>query len=363
MKRSHPSTRSIARAARTYILCMSAIVGSSAPATAQRAEPPCPGADSTEPGSALCSVDVANPDLVRLADSSPDLTPLRGIAYFLVLGSLIWLGLILRTFYATWLIQQRLQSRSSGRLEAARELHDTLLQSVHGLVLRFHYAVEELDELHPARPALRLALQRADQMIVEDRERAENLGLEPDRGLALTEKIGQAARSLHLDLGGPIDVEESGRRRPLSRLVEAEVWQICQRCLSVACTGEISPSPKLSIFYGDKYFALRCSQSPCGDGVGLSHENPAHAPIELRTLVEVARELGLPFRWRDRANGGFAVELRFPAAIAYEGPSSGWGQMFQKPASLEAVTESGLPGSADHRTAGRSAKGRGTNRS
>jgi hypothetical protein len=69
----------------------------------------------------------------------------------------------------------RLEERLGERTRIARELNDTLLQSIHGLMLHFHYACEALAEDDPARPILKAALQRADTLIVEGRNRVQLL--------------------------------------------------------------------------------------------------------------------------------------------------------------------------------------------
>jgi signal transduction histidine kinase len=69
----------------------------------------------------------------------------------------------------------RLEERVRERTRVARELNDTLLQSIHGLMLHFHYASEALAENDPARPMLKAALQRADTAIVEGRNRVQLL--------------------------------------------------------------------------------------------------------------------------------------------------------------------------------------------
>ena len=65
----------------------------------------------------------------------------------------------------------RLEERVSERTRIARDLHDTLLQSFQGLMLRF----QTVDEMLPMRPmeaktAIESALDRADQAIIEGRD-------------------------------------------------------------------------------------------------------------------------------------------------------------------------------------------------
>src|SRR5262249_12476363 len=70
----------------------------------------------------------------------------------------------------------RLDERVNERTRIARELHDTLLQSFQGLMLRFQTA-RNLMPAHPGKAveALDGALDRADQAIAEGRDAIQNL--------------------------------------------------------------------------------------------------------------------------------------------------------------------------------------------
>jgi len=70
----------------------------------------------------------------------------------------------------------RLEERVNERTRIARDLHDTLLQSFHGLLLRFQTA----SELFPTRPAeakqtLDSAIEQAAQAITEGRDAVQGL--------------------------------------------------------------------------------------------------------------------------------------------------------------------------------------------
>ena len=67
------------------------------------------------------------------------------------------------------ILELRLEERVSERTRIARELHDTLLQSFHGLMLRLE-VVNELLPQGKAKGELEQTLERADQAIAEGRE-------------------------------------------------------------------------------------------------------------------------------------------------------------------------------------------------
>src|SRR5580693_252730 len=85
--------------------------------------------------------------------------------------ALLWVLYQIRLRQLARQFDMTLEARVGERTRIARELHDTLLQSFQGLMLRF----QTVDEMLPARPmdakkALEGALDRADQAISEGRD-------------------------------------------------------------------------------------------------------------------------------------------------------------------------------------------------
>ncbi len=112
-----------------------------------------------------------------------------------ILG-VVWLIYRLRVQHITATMRRRLEERAQERIRIARDLHDTLLQGVQGLVLRFHFATERLQEDEPARAMLRDALDQADLVISEGREKVRELRAEAAQPGDLEKNLGRAAESL-----------------------------------------------------------------------------------------------------------------------------------------------------------------------
>src|SRR6202012_1275141 len=131
-----------------------------------------------------------------------------------VLAAVALLGwaIRLRIHSITHQLQERLAERLAERERIARELHDTLLQSLFGLTLRFHTAANRLPVGDPAREALDDALQQSDKVMQEGRERVMNLRARhtesTSRADALSE-IGNQMRTLY-----PAKCRSSGRGQP-----------------------------------------------------------------------------------------------------------------------------------------------------
>src|SRR5262249_61616950 len=91
----------------------------------------------------------------------------------------------------------RLDERVNERTRIARELHDTLLQSFQGLMLRFQSA----RDLLPGQPAKAVealdgALDRADQAIAEGRDAIQNLRSSTTESNKLAQAIATLAEDL-----------------------------------------------------------------------------------------------------------------------------------------------------------------------
>lgn len=67
-------------------------------------------------------------------------------------------------------MRRRLEARLVERERASRELHDTLIQGLQGLILRFQAVCERIPPREPARELMEKALERADRMLVDTRD-------------------------------------------------------------------------------------------------------------------------------------------------------------------------------------------------
>src|SRR5262249_50436501 len=89
----------------------------------------------------------------------------------LAAAALVWSLLLLRIQQVKAGMRARLGERITERERIARELHDTFLQGVQGLVLKFQLAMDEIPPGTHARRLMEEALDRADEVITEGRDR------------------------------------------------------------------------------------------------------------------------------------------------------------------------------------------------
>ena len=216
----------------------------------------------------------------------------------------------------------RLEERVNERTRIARDLHDTLLQSFHGLLLRFHTA----SELFPTRPAeakqtLDSAIEQAAQAITEGRDAVQGLR----SSTVVTNDLALTINTLGKELAGTgtnpnaaeFHVGVEGTPRDLHPILRDEVYRIAGEALRNAFRHAVARRIEVEIRYDERQFRLRVRD----DGKGIDSkllnddERPGHYGI--RGMRERAKLLGGKMTVWSELDSGTEVELSIPAANAY----------------------------------------------
>lgn len=246
----------------------------------------------------------------------------RGL-YVAVLAALLWSFYQLRQRQLRQQFNMRLETRVNERTRIARELHDTLLQSFHGLLFRFQAARNML----PRRPeeageALDGAITRAEQAIAEGRSAIQDLrsaaGPRADMAQSLRD-IGQELATRNGDHDSPLfQVIVEGEQRKLGAVFQDEVCRMGRELLQNAFHHAGAHEIEAEIRYEQTLFRLLIRD----DGKGIDPKfleqggRPGH--WGLRGLRERAQQLGAQLDFWSEAGAGTEVELTVPANIAYE---------------------------------------------
>jgi len=120
------------------------------------------------------------------------------------------------------------------RERIARELHDTLLQSVQGLILRFQSGVDRMPREDPTRIALERSLDRAEQVLVEGRSHLTGLRAPASQVAALGEVLRRAGEDLSEAHGIAFSATLRGDESPLPDCVFHEARHIGAEALANA---------------------------------------------------------------------------------------------------------------------------------
>lgn len=210
-------------------------------------------------------------------------------------------------------VRARLEERHRERERIARELHDTLLQGVQGLVLRFQAIANGIPREAPVRDALERALDRADDLIGEARDRVMDLR---DRAQVGTEDLAEAFARLGRDMAehAPVafGVVVEGALPELDPLVRDEVYRIGREALANAF--QHAGAGRIEVEISCERDALRLRIRDDGRGMDEAVQEARGRPGHwgLSGMVERAESIGGRLHLWSRAGSGTEIELVLP---------------------------------------------------
>ena len=176
---------------------------------------------------------------------------------------LLWAGYQLRVRQLHHQLEMTLEARVSERTRIARDLHDTLLQSFHGLLLRFQTASYLLPE-RPAEAKEKLdgAIAHAAKAITEGRDAVQGLRawtVEPNDLAAAIRTLGDelaSNSSAHQPLTFSVGVE--GETRDLHPIARDEIYKITAEALRNAYRHAHASRVEVEIRYDDRNSDCGC---------------------------------------------------------------------------------------------------------
>ena len=215
----------------------------------------------------------------------------------------------------------RLEERVNERTRIARELHDTLLQSFHGLMLQFQAATNLLSP-GEAKQRFESTIDRAAQAITEGRDAVQGLR----SSAVVPNDLAQAINTLGKELasaetnpnGAEFYVEVEGTSRDLRPILRDEVYRIAGEAVRNAFKHAHAQKIEVEIRYDDRQLRLRVRDDGKGiDPKVLSKDGqPGH--YGLRGMRERAKLMGGKLAVWSELDSGTELELSIPASRAYE---------------------------------------------
>jgi signal transduction histidine kinase/ligand-binding sensor domain-containing protein len=235
--------------------------------------------------------------------------------------TLLWMAYQLRIRQVARQFNRTLDARVSERTRIARELHDTLLQSFHGLLLRFQTALYLLpDRPADAKAQLAGAIDHAAKAITEGRDAVQGLRSSTIEKNNLALAISALGAELAADGSGlrpAFHVAVEGETQELHPILRDEIYKIAAEALRNAFRHAHAGRVEVEIRYDTDQFRLRVRD----DGQGIDPKVLANQGLEghygLRGMPERAALIGGKLAVWSEAGAGTEVELRLPARIAY----------------------------------------------
>jgi signal transduction histidine kinase len=243
--------------------------------------------------------------------------------YALAVGLMVWLIWRLRVRQMAKQLNLGFEERLRERTRIARELHDTLLQSFHGLLFRFQAARNML----PRRPeeaiqTLDGAISRAEQAIAESRGAIQDLRSEPsadsDLEHLLTATGQELAGSQEANRDSAIfRVTVEGERQTLCPILQDEVYRIASELVRNAFRHARAHRIETEIRYDDRLLRLRIRDDGKGIDPRVLQEGGRAGHWGLPGIRERAKQIGAQLDFWSEAGAGTEIELTIPAAVAY----------------------------------------------
>ncbi|HEX5423325.1 MAG TPA: two-component regulator propeller domain-containing protein [Bryobacteraceae bacterium] len=208
-----------------------------------------------------------------------------------------------------------LEARVDERTRIARELHDTLLQSFHGLMLRLQ-VVDDLLPAGKAKEELERSLDRGDQAIGEGRKAVYALRFSSEDPADLAEDLRALGEELATQEAAFHLVVE-GSPRKLHPVIRDELYRIVREALRNAFSHARAHHIEAEIAYAPRVFRLRIRDD--GEGIPppiIGKGRPGH--FGMSGMRERAKNIGANLSIWSRAGAGTEIELNMPGSLAYQ---------------------------------------------
>jgi signal transduction histidine kinase len=260
----------------------------------------------------------------------------------IALLALLWSAYWLRMRHLQQQFNRVIETRVAERTRIARDLHDTLLQSFHGLLLRLQ-AASELLSTRPAeaKQTLDRAIDQAAQAITEGREAVQGLraSVVESNDLAVAIRtFGEELASEQVGDGSVVlRVVVEGTPRALLPIQRDEIYRLGCEALRNAFKHASAKQIEVELRYDERQLRLRVRDDGKGIDPQFLTEQGRAGHYGLQGIRECAKLMdGKLIVWSAPDSGG-EVELSVPAARAYPTSASTWRSWFGKKFSGESV--------------------------
>jgi signal transduction histidine kinase len=242
--------------------------------------------------------------------------------WFVTLSSLtgvaiVWFVICSRFRSISHEVRLRAEERADERIRIARDLHDTLLQGIQGLLLNFHVAAQKVPPDHESRSALEKALAMADRIILEGRNRVTRLRSDHLTDAELTPSLECFANDLNVDGAVHFVVERQGGAERLENQVVDEVFSIAREAMTNAFRHAHASRVVVELDYGTREFRMSCRDNGRGFDVAGVFGEATNGHFGLPGMAERARNIGGTLSWRSRPQEGTEVSVALSARRAY----------------------------------------------
>jgi signal transduction histidine kinase/ligand-binding sensor domain-containing protein len=215
----------------------------------------------------------------------------------------------------------RLEERVNERTRIARDLHDTMLQTFQGVLLKFYGLSVMLADRPEAQQKLEGLLEQGREALDEGREAVQGLR----SSTVIANDLARAFTTLGEELAAKQDsnnpvafqVEVEGETRDLHPILRDEVYRIGCEALRNAFQHSGASRIQVGIHYDDRQFRVRIGDNGKGIDPKVLDAGGREGHYGLPGMQERAKLAGGRLVVRSRVNSGTEAEIIIPASLAY----------------------------------------------
>ncbi|HEY4092905.1 MAG TPA: two-component regulator propeller domain-containing protein [Luteibacter sp.] len=226
-------------------------------------------------------------------------------------AAVVWALVLMRVRRVETQLRERLHERHAERERIARELHDTLLQSIQGLMMRFQAVANRVPHGEPLRASMESALDRAELALVEARDRVRDLRDHLGDTVALDMGLVELARAYADEHAVPVTVDAPPVWHGMDPLARDELYGIAREAVHNAVAHAHASRIDVSLHREGAEVVLGVYDDGQGIGPGiLAAGRPGH--WGLRGIHERAENIGGKASITSSLGGGTHVVVRVP---------------------------------------------------
>jgi signal transduction histidine kinase/sugar lactone lactonase YvrE len=246
----------------------------------------------------------------------------RGMEW-LAAAALLWLLYWLRLRQVSWQIHERLGAQLEERERIARELHDTLLQGFQGLMLRFQAVMKTLPKDGSAFQLMTEAMNRADEVLLEGRQRVRDLREEAIARPSLSEWLITCGKEMSQGSSSQFSLALLGTPLALTPSVHSEIEKIAREALINAFQHSRADRIEVEMTYEGARLTVRVRDDGIGIDEWILHDGKV-GHWGLSGMRERAHKIGAQLNIWSSPGGGTEIELLVPGRVAYAARQSGF---------------------------------------
>jgi signal transduction histidine kinase len=230
----------------------------------------------------------------------------------------LWLLHRLRMWRMHESINARFDERMAERTRLARELHDTLLQTIQGCKMVVDDALDSSANVHQLRRTLERLASWLTQATEEGRAALNSLRTSTKQGNDLALALERAARECSVSSSMEFALTVDGVVQPMHPIVRDEVYRIGYEAIRNACSHSEGTRLEIDLMYArDLVLKVR------DNGKGIHPDIAAKGRdghFGLKGMQERALRVGGDLTLSSSAYSGTEVELIIPGSVVYSQP-------------------------------------------